>query len=179
MAGRRGFEQAGGYMSYTERSSADSSPGRQSVMMSAWWSVTFPLSTLRRFERSSFLGRRHGRAKGGYRFSSADAVGISRRTHRPRGSGERYGDSSTPSSRKADWATERVLSREKRTCVRIILQGGQIGRAREALAHFLRLARRQPAPSRCGNSGEGGVCRRKGFVNAIQRWRRRVCVLYR
>jgi len=66
-------------MSYTVRSSADSSPGRHSVMMSAWWSVTFPASTLRRLSEAPFRAAAWA-AKAGYRPSRAIRSGISSNT---------------------------------------------------------------------------------------------------
>mgnify|MGYP006964173244 CR=1 FL=1 len=172
--GGEGFEQAGGYH-VVHRALVGGQLAGQTLGDDERMVVgNFPRIHAAAVERSSFQGGRHGRRKLGT--APAGRCGrVSRRTHRPRGSGSRYGDSSTPSSRKATGRRRGSCPPRSRTC-RSPLSARRSGhRAREVLGSPPCAVRRQPPPSPLRLQRRGRRLPPEGFRNAIQRWRRRAC----
>ena len=172
--GGKGFEQAGGYH-VVHRALVGGQLAGQTLGDDERMVVgNFPRIHAAAVERSPFQGGGMG-GESRVPLQQGDAVGylVEHILREVAGAGTGIAQHLLLVKRLGDG--EGLVRREAVPAVRLFLQGGQVIEQGRFLAHLPALHVGNLYRPRCGYSGEGGVCRRKGFRNAIQRWRRK-CV---
>lgn len=165
--GGEGFEQAGGYhvvhRALVGGQFAGQTLGDDERMVVG----NFPHIHAAAVERSSFQGGGMG-GESRVPLQQGDAVGylVEHIVREVTGAGTGVAQHLLLVKRLGDG--EGLVRREAVPAVRLFLQGGQVVEQGRLLAHFPALHVGNLHRPRCGYSGEGGVCRRKGFVTQFR-----------